>query len=396
MKLNPIIAIVGRPNVGKSTLFNKIIGRRISIVDDVPGVTRDRIYADTDWTNKNFTLVDTGGIIKFDKDIINRQVKIQAKEAIDEADAVIFMVDGKEGLTSSDEEVASILRVSQKPVILTVNKVDNFNNIPNEVYDFYSLGFGEPVLISAAAALNIGDLLDTLVEKLPETEEIQYDDDIVKIAVVGRPNVGKSSIINYIIGKERSIVSEIPGTTRDAIDTLFKKNEKDYVFIDTAGMRRKSKVTENVEYYSVMRGIRAIKRSDLALLVIDASEGVTEQDKRIAGLVHEAGKASIIVVNKWDLVDKDHTTHQIYQQEIRNSFLFLKYAPIIFVSAKTGRRVNNIIDIVDEVYEQYSIRITTGMLNRIILAATDDVEPPIFKGRRLKIYYVTGGFVDDW
>lgn len=389
MKLNPTVAIVGRPNVGKSTLFNKIIGRRISIVDDTPGVTRDRIYADTEWLGKGFTLIDTGGIEKYNKDTIHYQVKLQAKEAIEAADVIIFLVDAREGLTAADKEVADILRISGKPIVLVANKVDNFNDIPDGIYDFYSLGFGEPIMVSAALALNIGDLLDKLIEYFPEARSIEYDDEIIKIAVVGRPNVGKSSIINSILGEERTIVSDIPGTTRDAIDTPFEKDGKKYVFIDTAGIRRKSKVTEDIEYYSVVRGFKAIKRADLALLIIDALEGVTEQDKRIAGAVHDAGKASIIVVSKWDLIEKDHTTYEKCSKEIKDSLLFLKYAPVVFVSAKTGKRVNKIMEMIDNISEQYSIRVKTGVLNRIITDATDAVEPPIFKGRRLKIYYAT-------
>lgn len=388
MKLNPIVAIVGRPNVGKSTLFNKIMGRRISIVDDTPGVTRDRIYADTEWLNKGFTLIDTGGIEKYNKNIINYQVKLQAKEAIDHADVIIFLLDAKEGLTASDKEVAEILRISGKPIVLVANKVDHFNDVPDGIYDFYSLGFGEPIMISAALALNIGDLLDKLIEYFPEARSIEYDDDTIKIAVVGRPNVGKSSIINSILGEERTIVSDIPGTTRDAVDTQFEKEGRKYVFIDTAGIRRKSKVTEDVEYYSVVRGFRAIKRADLALIIIDVLEGVTEQDKRIAGAVHDAGKASIIVVNKWDLIEKDHNTHEKYFKGIKDSLLFLKYAPIVFVSAKTGKRIDIIMEMIDKISEQYSMRVKTGVLNKIITDATEVVEPPIFKGRKLKIYYV--------
>ncbi|MDK2902056.1 MAG: GTPase [Thermosediminibacterales bacterium] len=386
---NPIVAIVGRPNVGKSTLFNKIVGKRISIVDNLPGVTRDRIYADAEWLNRGFTLIDTGGIEVDVKNEIHQQVKYQAEVAINTADVIIFLVDAKEGLTPSDQEVAELLRRSAKPIILAANKVDNFNDIPEGIYDFFALGFGEPVMISSALGLNIGDLLDKVVECFQKIEKIKYDEDVIKVAVVGKPNVGKSSLINAILGEERVIVSDIPGTTRDAVDTPFEKNGQKYVFIDTAGIRKKSKISESIEYYSVLRGFKAIERADIVLIVIDALEGITEQDKKISGFAHDTGKASIIVVNKWDLIEKDHTTMDKYRKDIRNKLAFMQYAPIIFVSVKTGKRVTRILDLVKFVSDQYSMRIQTSILNRIISDAVAVVEPPSFKGRKLKVYYVT-------
>ncbi len=384
----PIVAIVGRPNVGKSTFFNKIAGKRISIVEDKPGVTRDRIYTEVEWLNVAFTLIDTGGIEPESTDIILSQMKRQAQVAIDTADVIVFMVDGKEGLISTDEEVANMLRRTGKPVLLVVNKVDSPNK-STFFYDFYSLGLGEPIAISSTNALGLGDLLDEIISLFPEDRDADYDDDIIKVAVIGKPNVGKSSLINTILGEERVIVSDVAGTTRDAIDTPFTHEEDKYVFIDTAGIRRKSRVYENVERYSVLRALTAIERAEVCLMVIDADEGVTEQDKKIAGYAHEAGKATIIVVNKWDIVEKETNTMSDYTKEIRNQLSFMLYAPILFVSAKTKQRVNKILDSIKFVSNQHSMRISTGMLNDIVGEATLLNQPPSDKGKRLKIFYAT-------
>jgi len=384
----PIVAVVGRPNVGKSTFFNKIAGKRISIVEDKPGVTRDRIYADAEWLNNKFTLIDTGGIEPDSKDIIISQMKRQAEIAIDTAHVIVFMVDGRDGITTADEEIASMLRRSKKPIVLVVNKVDS-NKLPDSFYDFYNLGIGEPIPISSVNGLNLGDLLDEIVAKFPEDIGTDYDEDVIKVAVIGKPNVGKSSIINTILGEERVIVSDIAGTTRDAIDTPFEFNDDKYVFIDTAGIRRKSRVYENVEKYSVLRALTAIERSDVCLIMIDASEGVTEQDKKIAGYAHEAGKASIIVVNKWDLIEKDNYTYNEYEKDIRNQLSFMKYAPILFISAKTKQRVNKVLEYIKYVSNQHSMRISTGALNDLISEAILLNQPPSDKGKRLKIYYGT-------
>ncbi|WP_422444271.1 ribosome biogenesis GTPase Der [Thermoanaerobacterium sp. DL9XJH110] len=380
------VAIVGRPNVGKSTLFNRIIGKRISIVDDKPGVTRDRIYGRTEWNGKKFTVVDTGGIEPSAKDVILSQMKRQADFAIETADVILFLVDAKDGLTPADEDVAGLLRRSGKPVILVVNKVDNFE-MRHELYEFYELGFGEPIFISAIHGLAIGDLLDKVTGFIKDEGDFEYDEDTIKVAVVGKPNVGKSSLVNAILGEERVIVSEIPGTTRDAIDTFFEVEGKKMVLIDTAGMRRKSKVKEDIEFYSNVRAIAAIERSDVVLMVLDATQEISEQDKRIAGMAHESGKGIIIVVNKWDLIEKDDKTVNRYREKIRNEFAFMQYAPIVFISAKTGQRVRRILELINFVMDQYTFRVKTSMLNELVEEATALVEPPSFKGRKLKIYY---------
>ncbi len=384
----PIVAVVGRPNVGKSTFFNKMAGKRISIVEDKPGVTRDRIYADVEWLNNKFTLIDTGGIEPDSKDIILSQMRAQAQIAIDTADVIVFMVDGRDGITSGDEEIANLIRKSKKPILLVVNKVDT-NKLPDSFYDFYTLGLGEPIAISSVNALNFGDLLDIIVANFPEGADTDYDEDVIKVAVIGKPNVGKSSIINTILGEERVIVSEIAGTTRDAIDTPFEFNDDKYVFIDTAGIRRKSKVYENVEKYSVLRSLTAIERSDVCLIMIDAQEGVTEQDKRIAGYAHEAGRACIILVNKWDLIEKDNHTYKEFEKDVRNQLAYMKYAPILFVSAETKQRVNKVLEYIKYVANQHSLRISTGALNDLISEAILLNQPPSDKGKRLKIYYGT-------
>jgi len=379
-----IVAIVGRPNVGKSTLFNRIIGKRISIVHDKPGVTRDRIYGETDWNGKHFTLIDTGGIEPSSDDVILKQMKRQADFAIDTANLILFMVDAKEGVTYADLDVAQLLRKSGKPVLLVVNKADN-NTL--ESYEFYQLGFKEPIFISAVHGLGIGDLLDEITNYIEKQGNISEDEDITKVAIIGRPNVGKSSLLNAILGEERVIVSDIPGTTRDAIDTYFEIDEKKMLFIDTAGLRKKSKINEDVEYYSSVRAIGAINRADVVLMVLDASQDITEQDKRIAGIAHEAGKAIIITVNKWDLVDKDSYTVQEFNKKIRNELAFMQYAPIIYVSAKTGQRVNRIFTLIDSVMENYTFRVKTSVLNDLVREAMAISEPPSIKGRKLKIYY---------
>jgi GTP-binding protein len=384
----PIVAVVGRPNVGKSTLFNRITGGRVAIVEDKPGVTRDRLYRDAQWLDKHFTLVDTGGIDFSGIIEFSEMVKRQAELAIDEADVIIFLVDGREGLTSNDQEVAALLRKSGKNIILAVNKIEDFS-YEKLLYDFYELGLGEPIGISAAHGLNIGDLLDKLVEKFPSTEDEEYSPDTIKIAVIGRPNVGKSSIINSLLGTERVIVSDVPGTTRDAIDTPFTVKNQNYVLIDTAGMRRKARIYETTERYSVIRSLRAIDRADVVLMIIDATDGVTEQDKRIAGYAHEAGKASIIVVNKWDLVEKDGKTMKKFDDAIRDELGFMRYAPTLYTSALTGQRINKIIEIVNFVAEQHANRISTSVLNNLIREITQITPPPTDKGRRLKILFIT-------
>ncbi|NLZ54781.1 MAG: ribosome biogenesis GTPase Der [Thermoanaerobacteraceae bacterium] len=380
-----IVAIVGRPNVGKSTLFNRIIGKRISIVHDKPGITRDRIYGETDWNGKHFTLIDTGGIEPSSSDIILSQMKRQADFAIDTADLILFMVDAKEGMTHADLDVAQLLRRSGKPVLLVVNKVDNYNTFDN--YEFYRLGFGDPMLISAVHGLAIGDLLDKITDYIEKRGDTSEDKDITKVAIIGRPNVGKSSLINAILGEERVIVSDIPGTTRDAIDTYFETGEDKMLFIDTAGLRKKSKINEDVEFYSSVRAIGAINRADVVLMVLDASQNITEQDKRIAGIAHEAGKAIILIVNKWDLVDKDSYTMEKFNEKIKDQFAFMQYAPIVYVSAKTGQRINRIFKLINSVMESYTFRVKTSVLNSLVREATAISEPPSIKGRKLKIFY---------
>ena len=384
----PIVTIVGRPNVGKSTLFNRIAGKRISITEDTPGVTRDRIYAECEWLDNHFTLIDTGGIEPNTKDTIFAQMRIQAEIAIEMADVVLFMVDGKEGVTASDTEVAQMLRKAQKEIILVVNKMDRFVDEDN-LYEFYNLGLGDPVSVSSTEALGIGDLLDIIISKFSSTMNTEDDDDIIKIAVIGKPNAGKSSIINRIIGKERVIVSDIPGTTRDAIDTKFERNSKKYTLIDTAGIRKKSKVLEAVEKYSVLRAFTAVERADVCILVIDADKGVTEQDIRIAGYSHDNNKGMIIVVNKWDLIEKDNKTFKEFTDDIRQKLAYASYAPIMTVSALTGQRVNKILDAVDEVYSFRNLRISTGVLNDILTEAVLMNQPATVKGKRLKIFYGT-------
>ncbi|NLM25381.1 MAG: ribosome biogenesis GTPase Der [Firmicutes bacterium] len=383
----PIVAIVGKPNVGKSTLFNRIARQRIAIVQDEPGVTRDRLYCDVEWLNNHFTLIDTGGI-DIGEDIITRQVREQAQIAIEEADVIVFVVDGREGLTAADEDVANVLRKTDKKVILCVNKIDDHLAAEAHVWEFYALGLGDPVAVSAEHGRNIGDLLDQIVVALPKVSETE-DEDLLKLAIVGRPNVGKSSLVNKFLGENRVIVSDIPGTTRDAIDTYFTRGEQKYLLIDTAGLRRRKKIEEEVERYSVIRTLRAIDRSDIAILMLDATEGLTEQDKKIAGYAHEGGKGMIIVVNKWDLVEKDSNTMRDFEQEIRAGLQFLSYAPIVFISALTGQRVHQVLDLADQVSEYQNLRISTGRLNTLIQDAVAMNQAPSDKGVRLKIYYVT-------
>ena len=384
----PIVTIVGRPNVGKSTLFNRIAGKRISITEDTPGVTRDRIYAECEWLDNHFTLIDTGGIEPNTTDTIFAQMRIQAEIAIEMADLVLFMVDGKEGVTANDTEVAQMLRKANKEIILVVNKMDRFVNEDN-IYEFYNLGLGEPIAVSSSEALGIGDLLDEIIAKFDETMNTEEEDDSIKIAVIGKPNAGKSSIINRIIGEDRVIVSNIPGTTRDAIDTKFEREGRKYTLIDTAGIRKKSKVLESVEKYSVLRAFTAVERADICILVIDADKGVTEQDIRIAGYSHDNNKGMIIVINKWDLIEKDNKTFKEFTDDIRQKLAYATYAPIITVSALTGQRVNKILDMVDEVYSFRNLRVSTGVLNDIITEAVLMNQPATVKGKRLKIYYGT-------
>ena len=383
----PIVAVVGRPNVGKSTFFNKVIGRRVSIVEDTPGVTRDRIYAEAEWCGKNFALIDTGGIEPDSTDVILSQMRNQAEIAMETADVILFMVDGKDGLTSSDREVASMLMRTGKEVILIVNKVDS-PKLPDDFYDFYELGLGEPIPMSAVNMYNLGDVLDKIVEKLPQVNEAE-EEDVTKIAVIGKPNVGKSSLINALLGEERVIVSDVAGTTRDSIDTPFTRGEDKYILIDTAGIRRKSKVTGDIEKYSVIRALASIERCDVCILMIDATEGVTEQDKKIAGIAHEAGKGLIVTVNKWDLIEKETNTMKEYQKDIAKELTFMSYAPSVFISVLNKQRLNNVIDLVKYVSEKRALRVPTGQLNSLIADITMMNPPPSDKGRRLKIYYAT-------
>ena len=385
----PIVAIVGRPNVGKSTLFNALVGQKISIVKDTPGVTRDRIYADIDWLNYNFTMIDTGGIEPDSSDIILAQMREQAQIAIDTADVIIFMTDVKQGLIDADAKVADMLRRSQKPVVLVVNKVDNFNKMMADVYEFYNLGIGDPVPISASQRSGIGDMLDKVVEHFKSLDLEEDEDDRPKVAIVGKPNVGKSSIINKLTGESRVIVSNIAGTTRDAIDTDVKWNGKEYVFIDTAGIRRKSKVKEDIERYSVIRTVTAVERADVVVIVIDATEGVTEQDAKIAGIAHENGKGIIIAVNKWDAIEKNDKTVYEYTNKVRQILSFMQYAEIMFISAKTGKRLPKLFDMIDMVIENHTMRIETGVVNEIMAEAVAMQQPPSDKGKRLRLYYIT-------
>ena len=385
----PVVAIVGRPNVGKSTLFNVLAGGMISIVKDTPGVTRDRIYADVNWLDKDFTLIDTGGIEPESKDIILSQMREQAQIAIDTADVIIFITDVRQGLVDSDSKVADMLRRSGKPVVLVVNKVDNFDKFMPDVYEFYNLGIGDPVPISAASRLGIGDMLDQVAEHFPEHGREEEEDERPRIAIVGKPNVGKSSIINKLLGEQRVIVSDIAGTTRDAIDTDIVYNGKEYVFIDTAGLRRRNKIKEELERYSIIRTVTAVERADVVLIVIDATEGVTEQDAKIAGIAHERGKGIIIVVNKWDAIEKNDKTMREYDSEVRRVLSFMPYAEIMYVSAETGQRLNKLYDKIDMVIENQTLRIATGVLNEIMAEAVAMQQPPSDKGKRLKLYYIT-------
>ena len=384
----PTVAIVGRPNVGKSTFFNYIVGKRISIVQDEPGVTRDRVYADATWKGKTFTLIDTGGIEPESEDIIVSQMRDQANIAIDIADVIIFLTDIKQGVTAADKEISLMLKKSKKPVVLVCNKADNYGKTSDDIYEFYNLGLGDPYPVSSVNAIGIGDVLDAIYEEFPETEK-EDDEETIKVAIIGKPNVGKSSLVNKILGENRVIVSDIAGTTRDAIDSNFENEFGKYVFIDTAGIRRKSKVDEQIEKYSVMRSLLAVERADVCLLMIDANEGVTEQDRKIAGEAHEAGKATIIVINKWDTYEKDEHTIEQYKKQVYNDLAYLSYAPIIFISAKTGQRVNKLFEMINMVANQNAMRVSTAVLNQVLNEAIAIVQPPTDKGKRLRIYYMT-------
>ncbi len=385
----PVVAIVGRPNVGKSTLFNALAGEMISIVKDTPGVTRDRIYADVTWLDKEFTLIDTGGIEPDSKDVILSQMREQAQIAIDTADVIIFITDVRQGLVDADSKVADMLRRSGKPVVLVVNKVDHFEKYMPDVYEFYNLGIGDPVPVSAASRLGLGDMLETVAEHFPEGSDEEEEDERPRIAIVGKPNVGKSSIINRLLGENRVIVSDIAGTTRDAIDTRIVHDGREYVFIDTAGLRRKSRIKEELERYSIIRTVTAVERADVVLMVIDATEGVTEQDAKIAGIAHERGKGVIIVVNKWDAIEKDDRTMREYEKNIRHVLSYMPYAEIMYVSALTGQRLGKLYDMIDMVIENQTLRIATGVLNEIMTEAVALQQPPSDKGKRLKLYYIT-------
>ncbi|WP_342436238.1 ribosome biogenesis GTPase Der [Paenibacillus sp. FSL L8-0436] len=384
----PVVAIVGRPNVGKSTIFNRLIGDRLAIVEDKPGITRDRIYGVSDWNGKSFSVIDTGGIEIDGEDAILKSIRVQAELAIEEADVIVFMCEAKSGLTNSDEEVAQILFRSGKPVVLAINKVDNMKRT-DDIYEFYTLGIGDPIGISGSHGTGIGDLLDAVTEKLPEPTEEEYDEDVIRVALIGRPNVGKSSLVNAILGEERVIVSDVAGTTRDAIDTPFERDGQRYVLIDTAGMRKRGKVYETTEKYSVMRAMRAIERADVVLVVINGEEGIIDQDKHIAGYAHDAGKASIFVVNKWDAVEKDDKTMQNFETKIRDHFLFMSYAPVVFLSALTKQRLQKLLPVVQHVAQQHALRITTHLVNDVVSDAVAINPPPTDKGRRLRINYVT-------
>ena len=385
----PIVAVVGRPNVGKSTLFNDLVGQQISIVKDTPGVTRDRIYADVTWLDRSFTLIDTGGIEPETNDIILSQMREQAEIAIETADVIIFLTDVRQGLVDSDAKVADMLRRSHKPVILVVNKVDNFDKFMPDVYEFYNLGIGDPIPVSAVSKLGIGDMLDEVIKHFPEDSDGDEEDDRPKIAIVGKPNVGKSSIVNKLVGKNRVIVSDIAGTTRDAIDTTIKYNNKEYVFIDTAGLRRKNKIKEEIERYSIIRTVAAVERADIVIIVIDAIEGVTEQDAKIAGIAHERGKGIIVAVNKWDAIEKNDKTIYEYTNKIKDTLSFMPYAEILFISALTGQRLNKIYELIDEIIDSQNMRVPTGVLNEILTEAVAMQQPPSDKGKRLRIYYIT-------
>ena len=385
----PIVAIIGRPNVGKSTFFNYIVGKRISIVEDTPGVTRDRVYAEDNWRGRKFTLIDTGGIEPESEDVILSQMRRQADIAIEIADVIVFLTDIKQGVTAADEDIAVMLRKSKKPIILVCNKSDTFGKTPEELYEFYNLGLGDPYAVSAVNAKGIGDVLDAIYEQLPKQSEEEEDDTIIKVAVIGKPNVGKSSLVNQILGENRVIVSDVAGTTRDAIDSEFENEFGKYVFIDTAGIRRKSKVDDNLEKYSVMRSLLAVERADVCILMIDANKGVTAQDTKIAGEAHEAGKGIIIVVNKWDMIEKDNHTMEKYKKEVYDKLSYLSYAPILFISAKTGQRVNQLFEMINMVASQNALRVSTSVLNDVLSEAVTIVQPPTDKGKRLKIFYMT-------
>ena len=387
--MKPLIAIVGRPNVGKSMLFNKLVGQRLSIVEDTPGVTRDRLYAEAEWRNRKFDLVDTGGIEPSADSQILAFMRQQAEIAIQHATVILFVCDIKTGLTASDQEVANMLLRSQKPVVLAVNKMYQVGITNPDIYEFYNLGLGDPIAVSAVHGHGTGDLLDACMEYFPPEDEEEEEDDVIKVAVIGKPNVGKSSLVNRILGEQRVIVSDMAGTTRDAVDSYFENQKGKYLFIDTAGMRKKSKVDDRIEKFSVLRATMAIERADVCLILVDANEGVTEQDTKVAGLAHEAGKACIIVVNKWDAIEKDDKTMDHMRQDIRRDLSYMTYAPIVFISALTGQRVDRLFDLINYVNDQASLRITTGMLNTVLADATARVQPPTDKGRRLKIYYMT-------
>ena len=387
--MKPLIAIVGRPNVGKSMLFNKLVGQRLSIVEDTPGVTRDRLYAEAEWRNRKFDLVDTGGIEPSADSQILAFMRQQAEIAIQHATVILFVCDIKTGLTASDQEVANMLLRSQKPVVLAVNKMDQVGITNPDIYEFYNLGLGDPISVSAVHGHGTGDLLDACMEYFPPEDDEEEEDDVIKVAIIGKPNVGKSSLVNRILGEQRVIVSDMAGTTRDAVDSYFENQKGKYLFIDTAGMRKKSKVDDRIEKFSVLRATMAIERADVCLILVDANEGVTEQDTKVAGLAHEAGKACIIVVNKWDAIEKDDKTMDHMRQDIRRDLSYMTYAPIVFISALTGQRVDRLFDLINYVNDQASLRITTGMLNTVLADATARVQPPTDKGRRLKIYYMT-------
>ncbi len=385
----PVVAVVGRPNVGKSTLFNALAGERLSIVKDTPGITRDRLYTDVEWLDKSFTLIDTGGIEPDSKDIILSQMREQAQIAIDTADVIMFMTDVRQGLVDADSKVADMLRRSGKPIVLVVNKVDSYEKMMPDVYEFYNLGLDEPYPISASERQGLGDLLDKVISYFPEGTAEAEEDDTPKVAIIGKPNVGKSSIINRLIGEKRLIVSDIAGTTRDAVDTRLKRNNKEYIFIDTAGLRRKNKIKEELEKYMIVRTVSAVERCDVAVLVIDATEGVTEQDAKIAGIAHERGKGMIIVVNKWDLVEKDNKTLNEFTKKIRDTLSFMPYAELLFVSAETGQRLPKLYEMIDVVIENHAMRVQTGVLNEIMAEAVALQQPPTDKGKRLRLYYIT-------
>ena len=387
--MKPLIAIVGRPNVGKSMMFNKLVGQRLSIVEDTPGVTRDRLYAEAEWRNRKFDLVDTGGIEPSADSQILAFMRQQAEIAIQHATVILFVCDIKTGLTASDQEVANMLLRSQKPVVLAVNKMDQVGITNPDIYEFYNLGLGDPIAVSAVHGHGTGDLLDACMEYFPPEDEEEEEDDVIKVAIIGKPNVGKSSLVNRILGEQRVIVSDMAGTPRDAVDSYFENQKGKYLFIDTAGMRKKSKVDDRIEKFSVLRATMAIERADVCLILVDANEGVTEQDTKVAGLAHEAGKACIIVVNKWDAIEKDDKTMDHMRQDIRRDLSYMTYAPIVFISALTGQRVDRLFDLINYVNDQASLRITTGMLNTVLADATARVQPPTDKGRRLKIYYMT-------